>query len=119
MAHQTKCNLVYWFNRLGEKYCSVAILAQFQGNRDAKIITGRLDSSGGAQETGFFRIPEYKMESSEEKEERNKESFLIFTRVRTSKGIDKKSFKLTVVALSCYPGKEILNCGKMKRKLSL
>ena len=59
------------------------------------------------------------MESSKEKEERNKEIFHIFIRVRTSKSIDKKSFNLTIVASSCYPGKEILNCGKMKRKLNL
>ena len=50
------------------------------------------------------------MENSEGKEKRDGEIFLMFTRVRTSKGITNTNhFKLTVVAPPCYPGKNILN----------
>ena len=50
------------------------------------------------------------MENLEEKEERDREIFLMFTRVRTSKSIiNTNHFKLTVVAPPCSPGKNILN----------
>ena len=50
------------------------------------------------------------MEDSEGKEERDREIFLMFTRVRTSKGITNTNhFKLTVVAPPCHAGKNILN----------
>ena len=50
------------------------------------------------------------MENSEGKEERDREIFLMFTRVRTSNGIIYTNhFKHTVVAPPCYPGKNILN----------
>jgi len=50
------------------------------------------------------------MENSEGKEERDREIFLMFTILRTSKSIiNTNHFKLTVVAPPCSPGKNILN----------
>ena len=58
------------------------------------------------------------MENSEGKEERDREIFLMFTRIRTSKGIiNTNHFKHTVVAPPCYPGKNILNWGKNEEKI--
>ena len=58
------------------------------------------------------------MENLEEKEERDREIFLMFTRVRTSKGIiNTNHFKLTVVAPPCSPGKNILNWGGNEEKI--
>ena len=57
-----------------------------------------------------FAGSEYEIENSEGKEERDREIFLMFTRVRTSKSIiNTNHFKLTVVAPPCSPGKNILN----------
>ena len=65
-----------------------------------------------------FAGSEYKIENSEGKEERDREIFLMFTRVRTSKGINYTNhFKHTVVAPPCYPGKNILNWGKNEEKI--
>ena len=49
------------------------------------------------------------MENLEGKEERDRDIFLIFNRIRISKGIDTNSFKLTIVAPPCYPGKDFVN----------
>ena len=57
------------------------------------------------------------MESSEGKEERGRGIFLIFNRIRIPKGIDTNSFKLTVVAPPCYPGKDILNWIRNEEKI--
>ena len=58
------------------------------------------------------------MENSEGKEERDREIFLMFTRLRTSKSIiNTNRFKLTVVAPPCYPGKNILNWGGNEEKI--
>ena len=58
------------------------------------------------------------MENSKGKEERDREIFLMFTRVRTSEGIiNTNHFKHTVVAPPCYPGKNILNWEKNEEKI--
>ena len=65
-----------------------------------------------------FAGSEYKIETSEGKEERDREIFLMFTRVRTSNSIIYTNhFKHTVVAPPCYPGKNILNWGKHEDKI--
>ena len=57
------------------------------------------------------------MENSEGKEERGRGIFLIFNRIRIPKGIDTNSFRPTVVAPPCYPGKDILNWIRNEEKI--
>ena len=58
------------------------------------------------------------MENLEGREERDREIFLMFTRLRTSKSIiNTNHFKLTVVAPPCSPGKNILNWGGNEEKI--
>lgn len=79
-----------------------------------EIITGRLDINGDSLYTRFFRIESIKWRS--QKEKRGTETFSLFL-IRIPKGIDTNSFKLTIVAPSCYPGKDILNWIRNEEKI--
>lgn len=59
------------------------------------------------------------MESSEEKEERNEEIFRIFTRVRTSKGIDKKIFQTYRSSLILLPRQRDSKLWENEEKIKL
>ena len=65
----------------------------------------------------FFRIQSVNWRVEKEKRRGTEES-VIFTRVRTSEGVDRETFKLTVVAPLCYPGIYTLNGGRIKEKIA-
>ena len=98
-------------------YCSSTFAenTEMYSHHITEIITGRLDSNGESLYTRFFRIQSIKWRTQKEKR-RGTETFSLFL-IRLSKGIDTKSFELTIVAPSCYPGKDILNWIRNEEKI--